>query len=179
MMDFTAIIKTVAPWIGTALGTPLAGMAIAAAANALGASDKTVDGIKTALAGATPEQMLALKTADQVFETHMVELGFKNVETLEALAVQDRASARNMQIAAHSIVPALLTWLVVSAFMSTLTALFFREVPQANRDIVVYMVGQLSGFTAASIAFWLGTTRDSARKTEIIAKSEPPKGNTP
>jgi hypothetical protein len=52
-------------------------------------------------------------------------------------------------------------------------ALFFREVPSANRDIIVYMVGQLSGFTGAVIAFWFGTTRESAKKTEMLAQSEP------
>ena len=67
-MDFTTIIKTVAPWIGTALGGPLGGMAVTAAANALGLSDKTTEGLKTALSGATPEQLLALKEADQAFQ---------------------------------------------------------------------------------------------------------------
>jgi len=54
----------VAPWIGTALGGPLGGMAVEAATNALGLGEKTVDAVKQAIAGVTPEQMLALKTAD-------------------------------------------------------------------------------------------------------------------
>ena len=60
-MDWMNIVKTVAPWIGTALGGPLGGMAVEAAANALGISDKTTDAVKQALAGVTPDQMLALK----------------------------------------------------------------------------------------------------------------------
>ena len=85
-MDFTAILKTVAPWIGTALGGPLGGMAVTAAANALGLGDKTTDAIKQAISGATPEQMLALKEADQAFSLQMQALGFKQVTDLETLA---------------------------------------------------------------------------------------------
>ena len=66
-MDWTTIFKTVAPWIGTALAGPLGGMAVTAAADALGLSEKTTDAIKQAVSGATPEQMLALKQADQAF----------------------------------------------------------------------------------------------------------------
>lgn len=51
-MDFNALIKTVAPWIGTALAGPLGGMAVTAAADALGLSDKTVDSVKQAITGA-------------------------------------------------------------------------------------------------------------------------------
>ena len=172
-MDFTAIIKTVAPWIGTALGGPLGGMAVEAAANALGLSDKTVDSVKQALSGATPEQMLALKQADQAFSLQMQALGFRHVTDLEALAAGDRADARKMQTSLRSIVPALLTWFLISSFIGTLVALFLVDVPASNRDVMVYMVGQLSGFTAAAVAFWLGTTRQSENKTGMLAQSAP------
>ena len=66
--------------------------------------------------------------------------------------------------------PALLTCFVVGAFTVTLILLMKFDVPTTNRDIVVYMIGQLSsGFTSA-LAFWLGTTRDSSRKTELLAQ---------
>ena len=77
-MDWQALLKTVAPWIGTAIGGPLGGMALSAAASALGVSDKTAEGLKAALAGTTPEQMLALKKADQDFALQMQALGFKS-----------------------------------------------------------------------------------------------------
>ena len=172
-MDFTAIIKTVAPWIGTALGGPLGGMAVEAAANALGLSDKTTEAVKTAIAGASPEQMLALKKADQDFALSMQALGFKQITDLEAIAAGDRKDARAMQAATHSIMPALLTSFVVGAFTTTLVLLLSYDVPATNRDIVVYMIGQLSGGFTSALAFWLGTTRDSARKTEMLHNSVP------
>lgn len=172
-MDWTKLVSTVAPWIGTALGGPLGGMAVEAAANALGLTDKTVDSVKQALAGVTPDQMLALKKADQDFALQMQALGFKNVADLEAIAAGDRDSARRMQTAKPSPVPALLTCFVVGAFTATLVLLLKFDVPATNRDIVVYMIGQLSGGFTSALAFWLGTTRDSGRKTELLAQSTP------
>jgi hypothetical protein len=172
-MDWKAIVGTVAPWIGTALGGPLGGMAVEAAAGALGLSEKTTDAVKAAISGATPEQMLALKKADQDFALQMQALGFKQVTDLEAIAAGDRKDARSMQVALRSVVPAALTWFLVSAFVGTLCGLFMREVPAANRDVLVYMAGQLSGFTAAAVAFWLGTTRNSEDKTRMLAASKP------
>lgn len=169
-MDWQALVKTVAPWIGTALGGPLSGLAVEAVANALGVSEKTTDAVKQALGGATPEQMLVLKQADQQFALQMQALGFKQVADLEAIAAGDRKSAREMQVANKSTVPALLTWLLVGAFITTMIALFTITVPPTNREVLVYMVGQLSGFAAAAVAFWLGTTRQSENKTNLLAK---------
>lgn len=172
-MDWMKLVSAVAPWIGTALGGPLGGMAVEAAANALGLTDKTVESVKQALAGVTPEQMLALKQADQNFALQMQALGFKNVADMEAIAAGDRDSARRMQTAKPSPVPALLTCFVVGAFTATLVLLLKFDVPATNRDIVVYMIGQLSGGFTSALAFWLGTTRDSGRKTELLAQSTP------
>lgn len=172
-MDWMKLVSTVAPWIGTALGGPLGGMAVEAAANALGLTDKTVESVKQALAGVTPEQMLALKQADQNFALQMQALGFKNVADMESIAAGDRDSARRMQTAKPSPVPALLTCFVVGAFTATLVLLLKFDVPATNRDIVVYMIGQLSGGFTSALAFWLGTTRDSGRKTELLAQSTP------
>lgn len=168
-MDWKLIVGAVAPWIGTALGGPLGGMAVEAAANALGLNEKTVDAVKQALSGATPEQMLALKNSDQQFALQMQALGFKEAADMEALAVADRGNARAMQSAKPSPVPALLTCFVVGAFTATLVLLLKFDVPATNRDIVVYMIGQLSGGFTSALAFWLGTTRDSGRKTELLA----------
>lgn len=174
-MDWTKILGTVAPWIGTALGGPLGGMAVEAAASALGLTDKTVDAVKQAIGGATPEQMLALKNADQGFALQMQALGFKNMADMEAIAAGDRGNARGMQTAKPSPIPALLTCFVVGAFTATLVLLLKFDVPATNRDIVVYMIGQLSGGFTSALAFWLGTTRDSGRKTELLANSTPAK----
>lgn len=172
-MDFTGLLKTVAPWIGAALGGPLGSVAVELATSALGVSEKTTEGLKNALAGATPADLLALKQAELEFQKQMTELGFKSLADLEGIAAADRASARDMQKSNRSIVPALLTCFVVGAFTATLILLLKFDVPATNRDIVVYMIGQLSGGFTSALAFWLGTTRGSETKTEMLAKAQP------
>jgi len=172
-MDFTAIIKTIAPWIGTALGGPLGGMAVEAAANALGLSDKTVDAVKTAISGATPEQMLALKKADQDFSVQMQALGFKQVTDLESIAAGDRKDARAMQVAKPSPVPAVLSSLVTAGYFGILVGVMRGWLRIDDSQALLLMLGSLTTAWGAVMAFWFGTTRDSARKTEIIAKSGP------
>lgn len=174
-MDWQGIIKTVAPWIGTALGGPLGGMAVEAAANALGLGEKTTDALKNALSGMTPEQALALKRADQDFALKMKELGFKQIADLESIAAADRKSAREMQMANKSLMPAIITSFVGLAFVTTLIVLFYVPIPGENRDIIVYMCGQLAAAFAACLAFWVGTTRQSENKTSLLAQAQPVK----
>jgi hypothetical protein len=68
---------------------------------------------------------------------------------------------------------AFLTGVLVCGFMSMIAALFFLAIPDNNRETLVYMAGQLSGFTGASVAFWYSTTFQSGEKTNIIANSPP------
>ncbi len=170
-MDWKKVVSTVAPWIGTALAGPFGGMAVEAAANALGLNDKTIDAVKGAIMGASPETLLALKEADQNFALQMQSLGFQNVKDLEAIAAADRDSARKMQMENKSVMPAVITSGILSSFIGAGLALFFIPIPDPNRDQVIFMLGQLSGFTGSAIAFWLGTTRQSEDKTRLLAQA--------
>lgn len=170
-MDFISILKTVSPWIAGALGGPLAGMAVEAAANALGLNDKTIDAVKNAISGATPETLLALKEADQNFALQMQSLGFQNVKDIEAIAAGDRDSARKMQMENKSVMPAVITAGILASFVGMGITLFFVPILDPNRDQIIFMLGQLSGFTGSAIAFWLGTTRQSEDKTRMLAQA--------
>jgi hypothetical protein len=172
-MDWKAIVGTVAPWIGTALGGPLGGMAVEAAANALGLSEKTTDAVKAAISGATPEQMLALKQADQNFALQMQALGFKQVTDLEALAAGDRKDARAMQVSKPSPVPAVLSIGVTLGYFGILVGMMLGALKVSDSQALLLMLGSLSTAWGAVMAFWFGTTRDSGRKTELLAQAPP------
>jgi hypothetical protein len=174
-MDWSSIVRTVAPWIGTALGGPLGGMAVEAAANALGLSDKTTDAVKQAISGATPEQMLALKKADQDFALQMQSLGFKQLADMEAIAAGDRKDARAMQIAQRSPVPALLSILVTVGYFSVLVGMMTKVLQVADSQALLIMLGSLGTAWGMVMSFWFGTTRASEVKTEMLSKSEPVK----
>ena len=171
-MDFTTILKTVAPWIEGALAGPLGPMAVAAIADSFGLTDKTTDAIKQAISGATPEQMLALKTADQNFALQMQALGFKQVADLEALATGDRKDARAMQTASKSLVPAILSTVVTVGYFGILTGMLTGHLVMANdSQALLLMLGSLTTGWGVVMAFWFGTTASSSRKTEIIAQA--------
>ncbi len=172
-MNWKNVVATVAPWIGTALGGPLGGAAVGAVADALGLSDKTEASIKAALSGVTPEQMLALKNADQVFALQMQELGFKQVSDMEALAAGDRKDARDMQKASGSWVPATLSLIVTIGYFGILMGMLKGWFTASDSEALLIMLGSLSTAWGVVMAFWFGTTRDSGRKTELLAKAAP------
>lgn len=172
-MDWKGIISTVAPWIGTALGGPLGGAAVGAVSDALGLSDKTEASIKAALSGVTPEQMLAIKNADQAFAIQMQELGFKQVSDMEALAAGDRKDARDMQKTTRSWVPATLSLIVTLGYFGILAGMLGGVFNVTDSEALLIMLGSLSTAWGVVMAFWFGTTSDSGRKTELLAKAGP------
>lgn len=170
-MDWKSIVSTVAPWIGTALGGPLGGMAVSAIADAFGLSDRTEETIKQALSGATPEQMLALKNADQAFALQMQELGFKQIKDLEAIAADDRKDARDMQKTTRSPIPAVLSVIITLGYFGILVGMMTGELKVADSQALLIMLGSLSTAWAGIMGFWFGSTNGSAMKTELLAKS--------
>ena len=62
-----------------------------------------------------------------------------------------------------------LVLILLAGFQLALFALFKWEVPAGNKEIVIYMLGQLSGFVGAGIIFYFGTTQSSREKTDTIA----------
>jgi len=51
---------------------------------------------------------------------------------------------------------ALRDWIGVSlifAFVTALGALLFKNIPAANEQIIVYMIGQLSGFVGSVVSY--------------------------
>jgi uncharacterized membrane protein YeaQ/YmgE (transglycosylase-associated protein family) len=174
-MDWKAIIQTIAPWIGTALGGPLGGLAVSAIGDTLGLSDKTEAAVKAALSGATPEQMLALKTADQQFALRMQELGFANVEKLAALAVENTRDARAMQTATRSLVPATLAVLITVGFFGVLVGMLAGALKSSENQALLIMLGALGAAWGAVVNYYFGSSADSGRKTELLAVAPPVK----
>lgn len=48
----------------------------------------------------------------------------------------------------------LLAFLLVGAFIAVLPLFAFKTIPEDNKDIVVYMVGQLSGMALTALGFY-------------------------
>lgn len=168
-MEWKNIVSAVAPWIGTALGGPLGGMAVSAIADAFGLSEKTETALKQALSGATPEQMLALKKADAEFAVRMQELGFQNLQALEKIAADDRASARTMQMIIGSRIPGALAILITVGFFGILLGMMGGMLKTSDNQALLIMLGALGAAWGAVVNFYYGSSSDSQNKTRMLA----------
>lgn len=177
-MDFKNLIKSVAPVLGAALGGPLGGMAANAIGEALSLSNPTQEAIKSLMGnGGTPEQLLAIKNAENDFALKMQSLGFAHAEAITKLnaqmssdAVNDRISARAMQTALQTgIVPAMAI-LVTVGFFSILFFMLFYPVPPDNKDVLNSVIGSLGTAWIMVISFYFGTSLGSQSKDALLAR---------
>lgn len=161
-MTWKAIIASVAPTLATALGGPLAGMAVKTIGDALGLDKATEESVSTALQGASPETLLALKQADQEFAAKMRDLDIK----LEELETKDRDSARNLLIQTRARTPAVLSWVIVIATLALEGGIIFTGLPEKLPDIVTgRILGSFDLALGIVLNFWLGAAhRDPANR---------------
>jgi hypothetical protein len=146
-------------------------MAVGAIADAFGLSDKTTAAVQAALTGATPDQMLALKNADNAFAESMQKLGFDHLEALQKLSNDDRASARQREMVVKDVTPRLLILFITLGFFGILGFMLLFEVPEKNQTILNVMLGSLGTAWLAGVYYYFGSSTSSDRKTELIAMS--------
>ena len=164
-------LKNVAPWIFTAAtgGVPaLIGMAAKELTGALGYEvEPNKESIAKAVESATHEQLLAIKQADYDFQLKMKELGYEHIENLEALAVDDRKSAREREMAVRDWIPSALAVLVTIGYFGVLAFMLSEGVPTEGGEALLVMLGALGTAWGSIIAYYYGSSAGSARKTEL------------
>lgn len=175
MADILGFLKKAAPWI-TAAATgnvpALVAMAAKTVSDAVGGGKvgATADSIAAAVAGATPEQLQALKQADQDFAVKMQALGFQHVEELEQLASADRANARAREIAVKDYTPRIIAGLVVVLCFSAEAWVLTHGYPSnVAGELVGRILGTLDSALILVLSYYFGSSAGSDRKTEIIA----------
>jgi hypothetical protein len=167
--DWKSVVGTVAPTIATALRGPLAGLAVKAIGGVFGLGDGATEAdVAAKLAGATPDDLLRLKEADQKFAIEMRRLDVD----LERIAAGDRDSARQMQRETRSWAVPVLASVVVSGFIASSIAVLGGWVEGLKDPLVAALVGSVLGnITAATMLvlnFYFGTTASSRTKDETI-----------
>ena len=159
-------LKQIAPTIATCLGGPLAGLAVTAISKALGVDeDKVQDTIDQGKLSA--DQIASLKQAEIELQKSAQELGLN----FEQLAVQDRASARDLQKETKSIVPPTLSVLVTIGFFGILVGLMSGKI--ITSDALMLMLGSLGTAWTGIIAFYFGSSASSQDKDKMIHNSTP------
>jgi hypothetical protein len=168
------VIGKLAPMIASAVGGPLAGSAVTTMEAAFGlkpegALDARQDQIAKTLALASPEMLLALKTADRDFQVKMTELGFADAEALAKLESDDRMNARGREIALRDFTPRALAIGVTAGFFGLLLFMCLRQVPAASKDILNIMIGSLGAAWVTIVSYYFGSSSESSKKTDLLA----------
>jgi hypothetical protein len=173
--DWKGALRTVAPGLATALGGPLAGMAVAAVSTALlgrpdGAESEIVEAMRT---GGT-DALLKLREADNTFKVRMRELDIN----LEVVHQQDRDSARQREVkSGDRWTPRVLAGVIVGGFLAMVYMVLAGFVTALKDPSVATIVGTLIGYTSAKadqvVSYYFGSTSASAHKNDLLAKAPP------
>jgi len=159
-------LSTIAPTIASALGGPLAGLAVEAVSKAIGIDPKDVT--KTIAEGKlTGDQIALIKQAEVEMAARAQELGLDFAK----LAVDDRKSAREMQSTNNSWVPGLMAIVVTIGFFGILIGLMTEHFKTS--EALMLMLGSLGTAWTGIIAFYFGSSAGSQAKDEMIHNSTP------
>jgi len=161
-------LKSIAPTLATALGGPLAGLAINAVSSALGIDpDKVQETISSGKL--TADQIASIQQAELALKARAQELGLDFAK----LAVDDRKSAREMQINTKSFIPPALAILVTLGFFGILVGMMMETFKTS--EPLMLMLGSLGTAWTGIIAYYFGSSAGSAAKSELLHQSSPTK----
>ena len=170
LKTFGPLIGSVAPTIATALGGPVAGMAVKAISGALfGHDSATEEEIRTVLANPTGDQLAALKKIDADFAVQMKALDID----LERIAAGDRDSARDMQKETKDWIPRALAVSVTVGFFAILLYMLVYGLPTTGNEALLLLLGALQTAWGGIIAFYFGSSSGSQKKDQMIYNSKP------
>lgn len=165
-MDWLKKLKEYAPDIAMAVasgGATLPALAVKAVRDAVG--DPKIDN-ESALASfieqANPDAMLKVTQANNSFKIRMRELD----NELEMAELKNQEQARDAH--KQSRMPGLITLLMTAIMGYLIHVLMITAVPESNEEILYLLTGQASALWAASITYWVGTTRSSSLKTVMM-----------
>ena len=164
------IISVGAPLLGGALGGP-AGAAIGQViASQFGLTEASPDKVLEAIT-ADPEARLKLTELEFRHSERLIELEneyFKLQTSNFKLQTEDVQQARNIH--QHHWMPSAITMIMSAMFGAIVGSLFMWAIPEGNKDIVVYMAGQVSGILTSCVTYWVGSTRASTNKDSLIRR---------
>lgn len=170
-LDWKKIVGTVAPTLATALGGPLAGIAVKTiATQLLGKEDATEDEVEAAILNAQPQTLLQLKQIEFEFKKTMVDAGVK----FEEIASADRSNARSREIdAKDSWTPRVLATVVIGGFLYCVYAVFSGYIVDLKDPMIATLVGTMIGYTSAKadqiVSYYFGSSASSKAKDETIS----------
>lgn len=158
------ILKVAAPTVATALGGPLAGLAVKFLADKLGVPPEDEEAIVNAVQGMDQQTLVQMKQMDVEFQKFLRQ----NQIDLERIAASDRADARNLMIQTKSVVPAILSIGVTIGYFTILTLMLRGELKVGDSQALLLMLGGLGSAWGAIMQYWFGSSASSANKDATI-----------
>lgn len=164
-IDWKAIVGTVAPTIATALGGPLAGVAVKAIATGLGKPDAKEAELAEIVASGDPQTLVRLREIDNQFLKDMEALGVD----LERIAAEDRANAREREKAlGGDWTVRILAYTIVGSFCALVFSVLFGQIT-AESTIAGAVIGYLSAKAEQVVSYYFGSSAGSKAKTDILS----------
>ena len=173
MSNWLDVVKALAPTVASALGGPLAGVAVTAIGELIGLSEPTQDKIKSVIENGqlTPEQVSGLKQLEMKYRNDEEERKFKYSE----LEVRDRGDARDRDakivgVTGHNYRADFMFFLAM-AIIVFLVYLIWKD-PSINeymKGIITLVLGRFLGYLDNIYNFEFGTTRGSQGKDATIS----------
>ena len=146
-----SLISTIAPALGSALGSPLGGAAVSMIAEKLGVPNNQ-KAVEKAIQQATPEQLLELKKVEKDFEVKMKEL---EVDVFK-LETQDVQNAR--KTFASDWTSKFMGLLVICGFLGYIFLVTLQPPEQNSEALINLVLGYLGGLASAIISFYFGAS---------------------
>lgn len=170
MKDWKRVVNQVAPTIATALGGPLAGLAVKTLGGALlGDDSASEDDIAKALLDS--EGLLKLKQAENDFKVKMKQLDVD----VYALEQKDRDSARTMAAATGNTPQIVLSTVFIGGFFLVLYILFGDniEISDSQENLSYLLLGVLASGVTMILKFWFGGSPHDMQQMNNIYNSIP------
>jgi hypothetical protein len=161
-------LKSIAPTLATAMGGPLAGMAVEAISKAIGVDPGEVQNSINS-GKLTADQVASIQQAEIAIKARAQEMGLD----FEKLAVADRTSARQMQISTQSYVPPTLSIMIVLAWAIVQWFLLTHIIDSSMRELIARVLGTLDGALMLVLSFYFGSSAGSQAKDTMIHNSVP------
>lgn len=185
-MDWKKIVGTIAPTLGTLLGGPMAGTAVAALSKIfLGTETGTEEELAVAInQGLTPEKIVEMKKIDLEHKENMAKIGFDyaklNQET-EIAYISDTADARKYKdnnVFWLGVVILTMFAVVMGMALYGTYGIISGGIPIKDVSVVATIsgfVGTIIGYVASNaqqvVSYFYGSSAGSAQKTTEMAST--------
>jgi len=167
--DVGNLVGKAAPLIGGLLVGPAGAVVGGMVADALGV-EKSPDAVGS-LVAADPTAMAKIIEVQSKERTRLAELAAELYIEDTRIAAQDRDSARKRQVSMHDWTPNVLVGAVLLLWGILQVSLLYHEIPTPNEQLVARALGTLDTLLGIGFTYFLGSTRDSQRKTTAILET--------